>query len=107
MTTLVPGLPPFPVQQVIPPLHGPWLPRSGEPGWTLWPRRVWPIDPLSAAPRVSPEPGLCSAGIRGEARKTVFSAPPQEHNRGLTLRISRAAKRSRLDAVVRRFWRMR
>ena len=24
---------------------------SGEPGWTMWPRRIWPIDPLAVAPR--------------------------------------------------------
>ena len=30
-----------------------------------------------------------------------------EQKAGITLRISRGAKRSRLDAVVRRFWRMR
>jgi Domain of unknown function (DUF4173) len=41
MTTTVPGLPP---------LIGPALPCSGEPGWTVWPRRVWPVDPLASAP---------------------------------------------------------
>jgi len=33
-----------------PPMLGPHLPRHGEPGWTIWPHRVWPIDPLAAAP---------------------------------------------------------
>jgi hypothetical protein len=33
-----------------PPLVGPALPRHGEPGWSVWPRRVWPLDPLAAAP---------------------------------------------------------
>lgn len=42
MTTTVPGLPPF---------LGPVLPRQGEPGWTMWPRRVWPLPPLGSAPR--------------------------------------------------------
>jgi hypothetical protein len=30
---------------------GPQLPRRGEPGWTIWPHRIWPFDPLAAAPR--------------------------------------------------------
>ena len=51
MTTIMQGAAPCPPQQAFPPLHGPWLPRSGEPGWTVWPRRIWPIDPLAAAPR--------------------------------------------------------
>jgi len=34
-----------------PPMVGPSLPRHGEPGWTMWPRRVWPLDPLARAPR--------------------------------------------------------
>ncbi|WP_077738797.1 DUF4153 domain-containing protein [Mycolicibacterium boenickei] len=42
MTTTVPGLPPF---------LGPALPRQGEPGWTMWPRRVWPLPPPASAPR--------------------------------------------------------
>ncbi|MGV0781879.1 DUF4153 domain-containing protein [Mycolicibacterium sp. XJ775] len=42
MTTTVAGLPVLP---------GPALPRQGEPGWTVWSRRVWPIDPLASAPR--------------------------------------------------------
>ena len=43
----MPGYPPPPP----PPMLGPVLPRQGEPGWTIWPRRVWPIDPLAVAPR--------------------------------------------------------
>ncbi len=38
-----PSLPPGPV-------HGPLPPQPGEPGWTVWPRRIWPVDPLAAAP---------------------------------------------------------
>jgi hypothetical protein len=34
-----------------PPLMGPWLPRYGEPGWTVWPRRAWPLDPTARASR--------------------------------------------------------
>lgn len=43
MTTTVSGTPPL--------LIGPALPRQGEPGWTVWSRRVWPIAPLAPAPR--------------------------------------------------------
>lgn len=50
MTTVVPGVPAYPGQPVMPPLIGPALPSSGEPGWTMWPRRVWPIVPLASAP---------------------------------------------------------
>ncbi|WP_231995464.1 DUF4173 domain-containing protein [Mycobacterium sp. 1274756.6] len=32
------------------PLHGPSLPEPGEPGWTIWPRRIWPAEPIAAAP---------------------------------------------------------
>src|ERR1700754_835050 len=49
MTMMVPGwhtAPPPP-----PPMLGPALPQHGEPGWTVWPLRVWPLDPLAAAPR--------------------------------------------------------
>jgi hypothetical protein len=48
MTTLLTGAK---GQPVMPPLIGPALPRSGEPGWTVWSRRVWPIDPLASIPR--------------------------------------------------------
>jgi hypothetical protein len=46
MTTMYPGwygVPP-------PPPLGPIPPRQGEPGWTIWPRRIWPIDPLAVVP---------------------------------------------------------
>ncbi|MEV0672760.1 DUF4173 domain-containing protein [Mycobacterium sp. NPDC050441] len=43
MTTTVPETPPL--------LIGPALPRQGEPGWTVWSHRVWPIAPLASAPR--------------------------------------------------------
>lgn len=46
---MVPGWPVAP--PLPPPVQGPALPRRGEPGWTVWPRRVWPLDPLAAAPR--------------------------------------------------------
>jgi hypothetical protein len=53
MTTMYPGWygatqpPPPPA----PPMLGPQPPRQGEPGWTIWPRKIWPIDPLAVAPR--------------------------------------------------------
>lgn len=40
----------YPGPPMVPPLIGPALPRRGEPGWTMLPRRVWPISPLAAAP---------------------------------------------------------
>ena len=48
MTMMVPE---WHVMPTPPPLLGPMPPRYGEPGWTIWPHRVWPIDPLSEAPR--------------------------------------------------------
>ncbi|WP_422744473.1 DUF4153 domain-containing protein [Mycobacterium sp. WMMD1722] len=46
MTTLNPG-----ARVLAPaPLYGPFLPRRGEPGWSAWPRRSWPVDPSAAAP---------------------------------------------------------
>lgn len=47
MTQMPPGLQMMPPP---PPLLGPLLPRHGEPGWSVWSRKVWPIDPLAAAP---------------------------------------------------------
>lgn len=41
----------WPAAPPPPPVLGPWPPRYGEPGWTVWPRRVWPLDPLARAPR--------------------------------------------------------
>ncbi|TFV59962.1 DUF4173 domain-containing protein [Mycobacterium sp. PS03-16] len=46
MTMIAPGAHPT----MPPPPFGPLLPRHGEPGWTLWSRRLWPIDPLASAP---------------------------------------------------------
>jgi hypothetical protein len=34
-----------------PPVMGPMPPRQGQPGWTFWPHRIWPLDPLARAPR--------------------------------------------------------
>ena len=53
MTMMVPGMygyPP-PPPPPVPPLNGPALPQYGEPGWTVWPHRIWPLDPLASAPR--------------------------------------------------------
>ncbi|MGA5533910.1 DUF4153 domain-containing protein [Mycolicibacterium nivoides] len=77
MTTVVPGVPEaprYPGQPAIPPLIGPALPSSGEPGWTVWPRRVWPIEPLSSAPR-RPLILAVAAGLVGTAvwRPSVLS----------------------------------
>lgn len=48
MTVLNPGSPVLPSPPA--PLYGPFLPRRGEPGWSMWPRRGWPLDPSAAAP---------------------------------------------------------
>ncbi|WP_083341645.1 DUF4153 domain-containing protein [Mycobacterium talmoniae] len=54
MTLITPG-PPAPGGQYGPQLGGPVLgprrPEPGEPGWTIWPHRIWPIDVGAAAPR--------------------------------------------------------
>lgn len=34
-----------------PPMLGPQPPRHGEPGWTIWPHRIWPLNLQAAAPR--------------------------------------------------------
>lgn len=72
MTTLVPD-PGAPVQSGDY-AEGPILPRRGEPGWSMWPRRVWPPDPTAAAP---PRMVLLSvaAAVVGSAvwRPTVLS----------------------------------
>lgn len=34
-----------------PPAFGPMLPRYGEVGWSIWPHRLWPNPPQTAAPR--------------------------------------------------------
>ena len=52
MTTVNPGYPGlYPPPPAVPPVQGPLLPRYGEPGWSVWPRRVWPLDPTASAPR--------------------------------------------------------
>ena len=51
MTTMHPGWYGAPTPPVAPPLLGPMSPRRGEAGWTVWPRRIWPIDPLAVASR--------------------------------------------------------
>lgn len=40
------GQPPPP-----PPMLGPLRAQFGQPGYTIWSHRVWPIDPLASAPR--------------------------------------------------------
>jgi Domain of unknown function (DUF4173) len=72
MTMMVPGwhtMPPPP-----PPMLGPALPQHGEPGWTVWPLRVWPIDPLAPAPRRLVAAAL-AVGLLGTAlwRPSVLS----------------------------------
>jgi hypothetical protein len=53
---------------------GPMLPRQGEPGWTVWPHRVWPLDPLAKAPRRLVLLGLVAAGVGTELwRPSVLS----------------------------------
>lgn len=52
MTTMYPGHPGvYGAPPPLPPMLGPLLPRHGEPGWSVWPRRVWPHDPTVAAPQ--------------------------------------------------------
>lgn len=46
MTTTAPGGYPM----MPPPIIGPALPRHGEPGFSVFSRRVWPLNPLAAAP---------------------------------------------------------
>ncbi|MCT7657876.1 DUF4153 domain-containing protein [Mycobacterium deserti] len=45
------GAPQGPPPPPPPPMLGPQRPRYREPGWTIWPHRIWPLDPLAAAPR--------------------------------------------------------
>jgi hypothetical protein len=63
------GQPPPP-----PPMIGPALPQLGQPGYTVWPHRVWLLDPLASAPRRFVVFALL-AGILGTAlwRPTVLS----------------------------------
>ncbi|MGK2854506.1 MAG: DUF4153 domain-containing protein, partial [Microbacteriaceae bacterium] len=62
MTMITPGMHPMPP----PPLIGPALPRHGEPGYSMWSRRSWPLDPLAAAPPVFAIMALI-AGLVGTA----------------------------------------
>ncbi|WP_006243744.1 DUF4153 domain-containing protein [Mycolicibacterium tusciae] len=70
MTMMYPG----PYGAPPPPLLGPMPPRQGEAGWTVWPRRIWPVDPLAAAPRRMLL-AAAVAGVIGTAlwRPTVLS----------------------------------
>ncbi|GLP73530.1 hypothetical protein TUM20983_06400 [Mycobacterium antarcticum] len=58
----------------LPPMLGPLPPRHGEVGWTIWPHRVWPLDPLARAPRRVVLAALVVGGL-GTAlwRPTVLS----------------------------------
>lgn len=52
MTMMAPSAYGYPALPAAPPppLAGPALPQYGEPGWTIWSRRIWPLDPLASAP---------------------------------------------------------
>ncbi|WP_137146600.1 DUF4153 domain-containing protein [Mycolicibacterium sp. CR10] len=73
MTTTIPGWHTYPPPPP-PPLLGPALPRHGEPGWTIWPSRVWRLDPLARAPRRLVGTAV-SVGVLGTAlwRPSVLS----------------------------------
>lgn len=68
MTVTVPG------GHMPPPVLGPTRPGYGEPGWTVWPHRVWPLDSLAQAPRRVVVSALV-VGVLGTAvwRPTVLS----------------------------------
>ena len=68
MTVTVPG------GHMPPPVLGPARPGYGEPGWTVWPHRVWPLDSLARAPRRVVVSALV-VGVLGTAvwRPTVLS----------------------------------
>jgi len=53
MTMPIPAVHPYPRGYVPPPspMVGPLPAQYGEPGWSVWPSRIWPNTPLSAAPR--------------------------------------------------------
>ena len=77
MAMMYPGLPGVYAPPPPPPpprALGPLLPRHGEPGWTMWPRGIWPIDPLASAPRRLLVPAAV-AGLIGTAlwRPSVLS----------------------------------
>ncbi len=57
---------PQPPAPPLPPALGPQPPRHGEPGWTVWPRRIWPFDPLAAAPRRLVVLALVAGGVGSE-----------------------------------------
>jgi Domain of unknown function (DUF4153) len=65
-----PQLPPPPP----PPMLGPRLPRHGEPGWTIWPHRIWPLNTQAAPPRRLLILALVAAGAGSEFwRPSVLS----------------------------------
>jgi Domain of unknown function (DUF4173) len=71
MTMMVPGWQTMPPP---PPVLGPLPARQGEPGWTVWPHRVWPLDPLAKAPRRLVLLSLVAAGVGTELwRPSVLS----------------------------------
>lgn len=49
-----------------PPMLGPRPPQHGEPGFTIWPHRIWPLDPLATAPRRLLVPALVVGVVGGE-----------------------------------------
>ena len=74
MTMMVPGWPTVQLPPPPPPMLGPLRPRQGEPGWTVWPHRIWPLDPLAKAPRRVVLLALVVAGIGTELwRPSVLS----------------------------------
>lgn len=60
------GAPQSPPPPQLPPMLGPRPPRHGEPGFTIWPHRVWPFDPLAAAPRRLLVPAVIVSVVGGE-----------------------------------------
>jgi len=64
------GTPPPP-----PPMLGPQPARHGEPGWTIWPHRIWPLDLRAIAPRRLVTLALVAAGAGAEFwRPSALSA---------------------------------
>jgi hypothetical protein len=71
----LPGLYGTPQPPPPPPMLGPLPPRYGEPGWTIWPQRIWPLDPLASAPRRLVMLALVAGGVGAEFwRVSVLSA---------------------------------
>lgn len=70
MTSTMGPTNPYPYPQapvyVPPPMLGPQPPRYGEPGWTVWSHRIWPLDPLAAAPRRLLVPALVVGVVGAE-----------------------------------------